>query len=168
MKKFINFVESLSKFISGDFAGILVFIMMCMIMVEVVTRYVLHFPLTISDELGGYMLVAVTFIGLAFTWKEKGHVRITFIVSRLPDKLQKWLRLISLIIGLILAATLLFASYEFTSYSYSMGIKSFGLRIPMVWPQLALGIGSLILLLQLIVELIKVIHGNNPTESEPE
>ena len=51
--------------------------------IEVVTRYVLHQPLILCDEFGGYSLFAITFLGLAYCAKEKGHIRITFLVERM-------------------------------------------------------------------------------------
>ena len=59
---------------------------MVMLLVEVLTRYILRSPLSIAEEMGGYLLVSITFMGLAYTWKEKGHVRVTLIFSRLPEK----------------------------------------------------------------------------------
>ena len=43
-------------------------------MAEVVSRYVLRNPLILSDEFGGYALVAISFLGLAYCAQAEAHI----------------------------------------------------------------------------------------------
>lgn len=156
--KVVRFVEAVSDIVSGHLMGWLIVVLMCMILVEVLTRYVLRSPLSVADEYGGYMLVAMTCIGLAYTWKERGHVRIELLVRKLPDKAQLWLRLITVIMAAVFALVLIEASYELVSDSYIFGRRSGSwLRTPLLWPQMVLIIGSFLLFVQLIAEVIKAV-----------
>ena len=51
-QKIINIVEIVSDVVSGYFQAALIFLLMVMLLIEVLTRYVLNAPLSISEELG--------------------------------------------------------------------------------------------------------------------
>ncbi len=156
MKRIVHIIQVITNVGSGHFSAWLIFVLMCLVLVEVLTRYVIRSPLIIADEIGAYMLIAITFIGLAFTWKERGHVRIEIVVSRLPTKVRNWLRLTTLILATVFVLVLIYAGYDLVAYSGSHGVRSGSwLRIPLQWPQMVLVIGVVLLLFQLIVELVK-------------
>ena len=157
MKRLARIIENIAN-IGGYFSGWLVPLMMILVLFEVVMRYIVHQPPIIADEISAYMLVALSFIGMAYTWKEKGHVRITALVSRVPARVSNWVRLISLALALALAAVLTQASYVYLAYSFKLHMASpTHLRVPLQIPQIPLLIGFTILTLMLIIETIKAI-----------
>ena len=162
-QKIINIIEYVSDVVSGYFQAVLIFLLMVMLLIEVLTRYVLNAPLSISEELGGYMLVAITFIGLAYTWKEKGHVRVLLLVSRLPEKIRQWLRLATLLLALAFCFPLIKACYDLLQDSLLFEARSGSwLRTRLVYPQTVLVIGATLLLFQLLAELVKkIVHKND-------
>lgn len=164
-KRFVvKVVETITVVVSGYLPACLLFLLMALILVEVLTRYVLHSPLGISDEMGGYMLVAITFMGLAYTWKEDGHVRVDLLISRLPKKIVRWIKLINLILATAFTIPLMKASYDLLSDSLLFVSRSGSwLRTPLVYPQTVLLVGSVLIFLQLLAELIKFWLGWNKT-----
>ncbi len=66
MRLLVRVTEGLAN-IAGYIGGWLVPLMTLLILIEVVMRYVVHQPLMISDEFSAYMLVALAYIGLAYT-----------------------------------------------------------------------------------------------------
>jgi len=139
--------------------GWLIFLLMALILVEVFTRYVLpSAPLAVADEMGGYALVAVTYLGLGYTWKEGGHVRVEFLVNALPQGTQRFLRLVTLVLATLLSAVMIVASYQLINLTILFGDRSGSwLRVPLQWPQLSLIIGSVLLFLQQLAELVKAV-----------
>ena len=83
MKQVGIIIEKVADFL-GYVSGWLVPAMMLLVAVEVFMRYVLHDPAMVADEFSAYMLVALSYLGLSYTWRQGGHVRITLLVSRLP------------------------------------------------------------------------------------
>ena len=169
MKRLARIIESISN-ISGYFAGWLVPIMMTLVLFEVVMRYVVHQPPIVADEISAYMLVALAFIGLAYTWKEKGHVRITALVAHLPARVASWIRLIMLFFAFGISVILTQASFQYLAFSFKLHMASAThLRVPLQGPQAPLLIGFTILSLMLIVEIGKAInklrHGENVEEA---
>jgi TRAP-type C4-dicarboxylate transport system permease small subunit len=142
-------------------------VLMFMILIEVLTRYILQSPLSVAEEYGGYMLVAITFLGLGYTWKERGHVRVEWVINALSLKVQSWLRLITLIMATAFALIMIKASYDLVSYSYLFGTRSGSwLRTPLIWPQIVLILGAVLLFIQLIAELIRAVGNLKKTERE--
>jgi TRAP-type C4-dicarboxylate transport system permease small subunit len=154
-------IETVIKKTAGFFgylSGWLVPSMMILVTVEVFMRYVLHNPPMVADEFSAYMLVALSYLGLAFTWRQGGHVRITLVVSRLPAKAASWIRLIVLILIFIFLVGLTHAGYKMVVYAWQIDLRSDSwLTVPLFWPQLTVFIGFVTLTLMLPVEIAKVI-----------
>ncbi len=152
---------------SGHVLGWLVFLMMCMVLVEVVTRYVMQSPLAIADEMGGYMLVAITFLGLAYTWRDRAHVRVEFVVNHLSPRAQCWLRVLTVTVAAVFAVLLIVASWRFVSFTIQFGVRSGSwLRIPMKWPQMVLVVGSVLLFLEVFADLLRTLEAARTGEGE--
>ena len=157
MKRLVYITDRIAD-IFGYFCKWLVPIMVVLTFAEVFSRYVAGKPLVIADEYGAYMLVTLSFLGAAYAWKEKSHVRITFLVSRLPLRAAIHLRLATLIVSFIFLALLTHASYGFMATSFRLGLKSSTWLItPMQVPHLTVAIGFLLLSLLLIGKIAKAI-----------
>ena len=157
MRRLVRVIENVTN-IGGYFSGWLVPLMMLLVLVEVFMRYVLNQPLMVADEFSAYLLVALTFLGAAYTWKERGHVRIVVLISRLPQKVSSWVRLTALILSLVFTIMLVQAGYHFTAFSFRFNISSATwLHTPQHAPRITLLIGFILLALMLIVETAKAI-----------
>ncbi len=157
MRSIGRIIEAIAN-ISSSAAGWVLLGAMSLVMIEVITRYVLRNPLRLADEISGYALVFISLIGLAYTMREGGHIRVTFLVSKMPPRLSNWLRLTTLTIFLVYSLLLTWVSITFVQDSVQRGMKSLSeLRLPLVWPQLAMPIGFTILSLILVVILIRTI-----------
>ncbi len=162
MKRIVSIVETVSDVLSGYFPGWLVIFFMFLVMAEVVSRYILRSPLILADEIGGYLVVAVTFIGLAYTARAKAHIRIEVLVSRFPVKVRNWLRLFTLLLVVAFMPFLMNATYQLITYSASRGtrgqLSGTWLAVPQQWPQTAMLFGVILLSLQLMVEIGRAIQ----------
>lgn len=154
----IGHVIDIASYVTGYFAGWVVLGIMSLTIIEVITRYVLRHPLMLGDEFGGYALVTISVVGLAYTLREGGHIRIRFLVSRLPVKLSNWLRVITLTIALVYVLVATKVSYGFIVDAFQRHIRSPSwLATPLAWPQMVIPIGFTLLCLILIVEIAKAI-----------
>ena len=165
LNKVIDSIEKLVDVLSGRLQAAVIFLLMVMLLVEVLTRYILHSPLSIAEEIGGYLLVSVTFMGLAYTWKENGHVRVTLLMSRLPQRLARSIRFFTLILATVFTVPLIKACYDLLMDSMLFESRSGSwLRTPLVYPQTILLVGAVLLFLQLLVEIIKAIIARDAAE----
>ena len=154
----INRVGDIIAKVSVQLASLILVGVMVLTLVEVISRYVLHNPLILADEFGGYSLVAITMFGLAYGWKTRGHVRVTFIIKRIPKRLIGKIRVATLSIALIYIGIAGKVSYEFIADAFQRGIKSNSwILTPLAWPQMVLPIGFTLLFILLISEIYKSI-----------
>ena len=144
--------------IFGRFSEWLLIVLMALVLVEVFFRYAMEQPLMVADEFGGYLLVAMIFLGGAYTWRQKGHIRVTALVGRLPLKASRWLRLVTLVIAFAASVMLSLSSYNYVTFSFARGMRSpTWLHTPLQGPQMTLLIGFILLSLLLIIEITKAV-----------
>jgi TRAP-type C4-dicarboxylate transport system permease small subunit len=142
--------------LGGYFSGWLVPLMMMLVVVEVFMRYVLRQPLMVADEFSAYMLVALSYLGLAYTWRQGGHVRVTALVSRLQSRASSWIRFIGLILVFIFMVELDRVGYKMVVYALKINLRSSTwLMVPLFWPQLTVFIGFMLLTLLVGVDIIR-------------
>ena len=154
MRKIAWLLEKIA-YLGGYFSGWLVPLMMMLVVVEVFMRYVLHQPLMLADEFSAYMLVAVSYLGTAYTWRQGGHVRVTVLVSRLPSRAAGWIRFIGLILVFIFMIHLDWVGYKMITYALQINLRSSTwLMFPLFWPQLTVFIGFVLLTLLLVTDIV--------------
>lgn len=159
----VRFLDRLS-YATGWLAALVLLAIMVLSMAEVISRYVLQNPMILSDELGGYAMVAVSFLGMAYCARDRSHIRITFVVERLSPAAAGWIRLATLLVGLAFVCILAWVCWEFIGDSFRRDMRSNSLlRTPLKWPQMAIPIGftlyALVLLGQFFTALSDLKHG---------
>ena len=156
MKRFFRLIEKITD-ISGYVCAWMTFGMMLLILYEAFMRYVFRHSPMVADEISSYMLVFLAFVGLAYTWKGKGHVVIDVVTIHLPAPVVHRLRIITLVIALTCSILLTKLGYDFIIRTINMRIYSDSwLRVPQVWPRGFVFVGFLFLSLQLVAELVKI------------
>ena len=101
----------------------------------------------------------LSFLGAAYTWRERGHVRITFLVSKLPLRVASWLRLVTLILTFLFLVGLCQASYGFIETSFVLRMASAtSLRIPLAGPHMNLPVGFTLLAIIVALNIVQAIR----------
>ena len=133
------------------FVGMFLLIpMMLLTTGDVVVRAVWgrHIPGTV--ELSSYMLAAFILLGVAYTHQVKGHVRVSMLVSRLPERAGLILDLVTTLLSLFIIAILAYQGWEVGLEERTV---SDILRIPQ-WPfRLLVAVAALFLWLELMIDL---------------
>lgn len=146
------------SYAAGWAGGLVLVAIIGLTLVEVFSRYVLRAPLILSDEFGGYALVAISFLGLAFCAQGEGHIRITFLVERLSTRVGGSLRVLSIALGLAFVAMAAWVCWQFLGDSFARNMRSNSmLMTPLKWPQMAMPIGFTLFALALAVRLVGAI-----------
>ena len=155
MKRIAHIVEKIA-YLGGYYSGWLVPLMMILVVVEVFWRYVLHQPLMVADEFSAYMLVALSYLGFAYTWRQGGHVRVTVLVNRLPSRAASWIRFMGLILVFIFMIELDWVGYKMILYALQINLRSSTwLMVPLFWPQLTVFVGFILLTLLIVVDIVQ-------------
>lgn len=144
---------------AGIAASLVLLAIILLTLVEVVSRYVLRNPLILSDELGGYAMVAATFLGMAYCAQQRSHIRITFIMERIDPEWAGWVRIGTLALGLAFVAMAAWVSWKFLGDSWTRNMRSNSmLMTPLKWPQLAIPVGFTLFALVLAGQFVHAIR----------
>jgi len=155
MHRIAAFIEKLA-FLGGYLSGWLVPSMMLLVVADVFMRYVMRRPLMVADEFSAYMLVALSYLGLAYTWREGGHVRIEILARRLSPRVNGCVRLVGLILVFAFMLELDRAAWKMIVYARQMNLRSSTFfMFPLFWPQLTVFIGFVMLTLLVAVDVFR-------------
>ena len=155
MKRLINLIDNLSG-IGGWLAGMLMAVALAVSVAEIVIRSFLDKTLYITDEYTGYLMAMLTFMGLAYTLRERGHIRMMFLPHIIKGRAHVMYNMACYVVGFLFCAGLTWFTGEFfwdsvVSESQSMQVSETYLAIP----QFFLPVGSLLLTLQFAAEFLK-------------
>jgi TRAP-type C4-dicarboxylate transport system permease small subunit len=118
------------------------------VVMSVVFRYILHSPLTWSEEVGRYVMIWVGFLAASIAVRDGLHVGVDFVVQWSPPGLATLLRrLARASLGVFL---LIVMGYGFVLVVDLWEQWSPVLNVRMTWPYLAIPVGSLLMLIQLM------------------
>jgi TRAP-type C4-dicarboxylate transport system permease small subunit len=130
----------------------------------------LGFHLQGSDAYAGYLMAAAGFLALAHTLKRGEHIRVTLVADRLKRPWKRRLEVFALSVSALLAA--LFAAYgcRLAWLSYKLNDVSTSADATPLWlPQLSMAIGTVILAIACVDELVLELTGQRvvPVSEEP-
>jgi len=75
------------------------FTVLCIVIfAQVVTRYFLNFSLPWSEEVGRFLFLALSYLGVSEGLKRQGHLRMDIVVMYMPGPVRKALEFLSQII----------------------------------------------------------------------
>jgi TRAP-type C4-dicarboxylate transport system permease small subunit len=136
--------------------------MLLLIAVDIVTRALLNFSFEVSDEVGGYMLVAISFLSLSACQVHGSFHQVEFVQARLSPR---WRVISQLIFGLLslTACALLawqFVRLEMSSWRFGDVAPTY-LATPLWLPRLPMALGMIALgfsLVRMLVAQTKRLH----------
>jgi TRAP-type C4-dicarboxylate transport system permease small subunit len=116
------------------------------------------------SDFTGFFLAAASFLALAYTLREGGHIRVSLVIQQLSPRFQRITDIWSIALGG--ATTLYFTWYTalLTHESYSYHDLSSGMvAVPLWIPQMGMLVGLIVLSIAFIDELFAVLSGNDPS-----
>jgi TRAP-type C4-dicarboxylate transport system permease small subunit len=126
-------------------------VMLGVIGVDIVTRAVFNFSFEISDELGGYMLVAITFISLPVCQVNDSFHHVEFVQARLSPRGRAISHVIFDVLSLAFCIALLWqlVRFEISSWRLDDHAPTY-LATPLWIPRSAMVIGAAALLFSMV------------------
>lgn len=147
----IDFLSTAGMYVSG----IGVFCMALFITLEITSRHLFGYSLLVVDEWSGYLLVFVTFLGLAYTMKSNGFLQIEFFLNRLPSRSRRVFHFVLILLALLYGILIDYRLMSYTWSSYVTGQVSISIsQTPLYIPRLFMPLGMSLLVLELLRESI--------------
>jgi TRAP-type C4-dicarboxylate transport system permease small subunit len=147
--------------------GVILVIGLAAVLYAVTARSLFNQPATWAFDLTSYGLLFVVFLASARTLEQDGHVRIDFLLSRLPNRPKRWTEVLMQVLGLVFILLLLWATSKKTLESIegewvSPSMYEFPLRY-VYW---IMPVGVALMALSAVVKLCAAArHAWNPKKS---
>ncbi|MEH0019609.1 MAG: TRAP transporter small permease subunit [Desulfobacter sp.] len=155
MKTVIHFIERLS--LGGAFlSALLMVLIVVLIAVEIFLRSLFNVSTLISDEYSAYFFVGVVLLGLAFTLKEEGHIRITLLTSVLGERGRAALDILATAMAIAVTSFALYYAAAMVFDSWQLGMRADSIsETPIYLSQLVIPLGLALFDLQLVARFLK-------------
>jgi len=114
------------------------------VILEIVTRNLFGFSFEMSEELGGYIIVGITFLSLPVCQVYRSYHHVGFIQARLSPRMQALSHVVFDALSLLFCVVLLWQLTRFVATSYrSEDVAPTLLATPLWIPQALMPIGML-------------------------
>ena len=141
--------------------------LLVMVLLSIVSRQ-LDFHVPGTDAYAGYMMAAAGFLALAHTLKRGEHIRVTLLLAALKGRAQHALELwaLSAAVAAGVAVRLLRVRLAWQSHVFN-DISTGNDATPLWIPQLAMAVGTVILLIAFVDELVLELRGRRASRPAP-
>jgi len=149
-------------------AALLVLVVLFSVAYSVVLRYGLGKPITWTDELTGYLVVAMVVLGATGTLLRNEHISVDLLTARLKPAGRHLVEIWSMACISLVCIAWLYSGWRMVRYSYQFGMRSEGyLSTPMWIPQAAFMMGISLLLVAALARLLSLLRRGKPTDQPP-
>ena len=155
MRKFLNALYDGA----AGLAALFMVLMLVMVLASIAGRE-FGFYIRGTDAYAGYFMAAAGFLALAHTLKRGEHIRVTLLIAKLKGAPQKAMEIWSLLAASFLACISAYYSGKLAFQSWQFHDISTGNDATPLWiPQLSMAIGTAILAIAFIDELVMELRG---------
>jgi len=133
---------------------LLILPLMLLTTADVIGRAAWARPIPGIVELSSYMLDVFILLGLAYTQQVKGHVRVSMLTSRLPQRAQQSLEIVVTLLSLFIMVLLAWQGWVVGMEETAVSDM---LRIPQRPFKLLVGVAAILLCLELVVDLVSAV-----------
>jgi TRAP-type C4-dicarboxylate transport system permease small subunit len=163
VRRFLDGLYLAGGILSGFF---LVAILVIMMVMSLGRPWGLNIPS--GDDFASWSMAAMSFLGLAYTFKSGDMIRVGLVVDRFEGRKKQMIEIVSLLIGLGFIAFFAWYAVNFTYFSWMLNDRATGVvPVPLWIPQLGYCGGLVLLTIAFIDELIHVIGGGTPRYEKP-
>jgi len=146
--------EHVLKTLLSGLAGLVMFLMMALTLVDVMGRYLFSTPVSGAFEVTELMLATVIFLGLPLITAEDGHIAVDILDSSLSKRVravQHWLIAVINVLAFSIFSWMLWKhAFKVLRYEDTTAV----LQIPYAWLAFLIAISTSLAALALVVKLL--------------
>jgi TRAP-type C4-dicarboxylate transport system permease small subunit len=153
---------------AGALAGVFLVAIAVIVTAQIVARF---FDMIIpsSDQFAGFCLAATSFLGLAYTFRAGGHIRVTLFVRPMRGWLGRGFLILALAIGAAISALFAWHTVRMVVQNIANDEVTLGLLpIPLWLPQLGMAVGVLLFAAAIFEDLVRACLGDVPVFARDE
>src|SRR5208282_2198290 len=118
----------------------------------VVSRYVLHSPLTWSDELASILFLWLAMLGAVIALRRSEHMRLTAVAGRLPQQARRVLETIAALVVIVFVLLIILPAWRYGEEEWA--IITPALSIHNSWRASALVVGAVLMAVIALAQLV--------------
>jgi TRAP-type C4-dicarboxylate transport system permease small subunit len=112
----------------------------------------------------GFFLASASFLALAYTLREGGHIRVTLVIGNLPEGGRRLFEVWCVGLATFIAGYFVWYTARLVYESFSYNDLSAGMVAVPIWiPQSGMLVGLIVLFIALLDELVLVVSGKTPS-----
>lgn len=157
MKRSIQKVDKCLSMIENAVIILGLSAMFLILLAQVIMRYVFSRPLTWSEEAARFIFVYVSFIGISYAYRQKGHIRMEVVVNLFPQAVRRGLEVL-INLGTI-AQFCYMIPFSFRFIGIQAGVKATATHIPMSIVYTALPLGMALSCVRLLISSLRIVWG---------
>ena len=157
MKRSIQKVDKCLSMIENAVIILGLSAMFLILLAQVIMRYVFSRPLTWSEEAARFIFVYVSFIGISYAYRQKGHIRMEVVVNLFPQAVRRGLEVLINLGTIALFCYMIPFSFRFIGIQ--AGVKATATHIPMSIDYTALPLGMALSCVRLLISSLRIVWG---------
>lgn len=155
MRRWLNFLYDSA----AALAALCMVALLGSVLLSIASRQ-LSFMVPGIDAYAGYLMAAAGFLAMAHTLKRGEHIRVTLLLSALRGRWKKGFEIWALALATLLALLYAFYSCKLAWQSHVFNDISTGSDATPLWlPQLAMAVGTVVLAIAFVDELVLELLG---------
>ncbi|MEQ1695761.1 MAG: TRAP transporter small permease subunit [Hyphomicrobiaceae bacterium] len=105
----------------GRVTGWCAFALVCLMAFNVLLRYFFRTGSVAMQELEWHLMAPICLLGLSYAMLHDGHVKVDILYGSFPQRLQRFIDLVSMILVSAVVAILFYLSLSYVAQSYVIG-----------------------------------------------
>ena len=134
---------------------ILIFLMSLLVFSDVVGRYLFNHPIAGTTEIVKCTIIAIVFLGIAYTLNQKRHIRTTILLDRMPPIYKLILELMASLLCLLVFTILLVFAWQAAWEAFLVrefdGVQ---VKVPVYPSRFIIVLGSALLIIQSLSDIV--------------
>ncbi len=147
-------MKRLSKIISHSFETISVVFLVCVlvtVILQVFFRYVARIVVPWTEEAARYFCIWMVFMGAAAAVAQEAHIKITFLVERVPKRVMHLFSLLSYCVVFVFNVIIFFGSVQLVQLNWGQEAVTFPISVGVLYLAITVSSATILILLTLII-----------------
>jgi len=158
-RRFLRWLDNFSRILERNFlAGAIIFSSL-LLFVNVVMRYIFLLPIYWAEELSRYLMVWMIFIGASQVTLQGGHIAVDIVPRLLSKRANLTLALVINLVCILFSIVLAYFSYKQMTRVKGAHQISPAMELPMWIAYLAIPLGTVLMLIRYIQQVILRLRG---------
>lgn len=160
MKSVMNGIDSVLKWV----LIVLMAVMVIDVTWQVVTRFILSEPSSVTEELARFLLVWIGLLGAAYAFRVRAHLGLDLLTSSLPVESRKKVEILINVVCFLFAATVMvYGGAKLVALTLDLNQTSPALQVPMGYIYTVIPLSGLLICLFAVDH---IIQGYMPSHEE--